>query len=345
MNSIHKVERKDGGNKEEPNAIIIRTSGSERSQRHHDPAIKKEMMKVTEAEEVLVFNEMSRQKQCPRLIGIFEGGRIEEFRKMHWITSKEVVEPKYMEDIAKAFARLHSLKVPLSKSRWEPFWKKAYEGYKNNPFTAWAKELAKENGHDFSPCLSFKHHEDVLWLDKIREKYLNARSKTAFILGDTHYMNLVINEEPNPGELNVYLLDYELCSYGPRGLDLGAHFFNKELGSVIERNFTDVYSMHTEEERRKFLKYYQDELKRLGVKDFDDQGLDSIDNLLFESYVGALLYYLFFNYIAINLSNAEAARMHQNFGLFPITFCKIYLKCKKLLIEKYPFLDPEVIMK
>ena len=193
--------------------------------------------------------------------------------------------------------------------------------------------------------MTINYHEEVLWLDKIREKHFNARSRTALIQADTHYMNLVVNEEPRPDELNVYLLDYELFSYGPRGLDLGAHFMNKALNFLDEENFLSGEDMHTEEERKQFLKFYQDELRKLDVKNFDDQGLDSIDNLLFESYVGALLYNIFFTYIALNLNNPESAKLHKNIAKFPIAFANVYLKSKKLAIEKYPFLAPEVIMK
>ena len=344
MNTTHKVERKGGTNKEEPNTLIIKTSGSEKSQRHHDPAVREEMMKLTVAEEILIVNEMSRSKQCPQLIGVLEKGRVEEFRNMHCITAKEVMMPEYMENIAKAFARMHSLRLPLSKSLWGPFWRKAHAGFKNNPFTKWAKEIAENAGHDFSPCMSLKYDEEVLWLQKVIEKHLNARSRTALIQADTHYMNLVVNEEPRPGELNVYLMDYELCSYGPRGLDLGAHFLNKALNFLDEETMMSGEGMHTEEERRTFLKYYQDELRRLRVKNFDDQGLDSIDNLLFESYVGALLYNMYFTYIAVNLSDPETVKLHPMLEIFPVCFTKLYIESKKLAVEKYPFLDPKVLM-
>ena len=160
----------------------------------------------------------------------------------------------------------------------------------------------------------------------------------------THYQNLVVNEEPRPGELKVFLLDYELSSYGPRGFDLGAHFFNREFDYDNYETSLSGEEMHTEEERRQFLKHYQDELRRLNVKDFDDQGLDSIENLLFESYVGALLYHVYFTYLAVNLWGEEGARQYPSAPLFINTFSSIYIKCKKLAIEKYPFLDPLVLM-
>ena len=344
MNTIHKVERKDGGCKKEPNVIIIRTSGSENSQRHHDPSIREEIMKLTEAEEILVVNEMSRLKQCPKLIGLFERGRVEEFRKMRFISPDEVLMPKFMEDSAKAFARMHLLQLPLSRKKWEPFWKRAYEGFKTNSFMTWAKRLAEEGGYEFSACLSLRYEEEVLWLNQVRQKYFDSRSRIGFIQDDTHYMNLVVNEEPREGELNVFLLDYELGSYGPRGLDLGAHFFNREMNFQDMEKVHSGKEMHTEEERKQFLKFYQEEIKRLGIEDFDDQGIDSIDNLLFESYVGALLYHVFFTYIGINCSREEDAAAYPTFPLFCNIFSSVYIKCKNLAIEKYPFLDPKVLM-
>ena len=344
MNSIHKVERINGINKEEPNIIIVRTSGSELSGDVTNEKIRSDMMKLTEAEELLIVQEMSRLGRSPKLLGVFENGRVEEFRKMHNITPKEVIMPKYMEDSARAFAQFHSIKLPLNKARWDPFWEKAYHLFKNNDFNDWARRVAEELGLDASPFLSLKYDEEILWLNKIREKHFNDRSRMALLQDDTHYMNLVVNEKPRSGELNVYLLDYELCTYGPRGLDLGAHFFNRTMDFENYETFSSGEEMHTEEQRIQFLKYYQDELRKLDIKDFDDQGLDSIDNLLFESYVGALLYHVYFQHIAVNTATEEEREKFKTFLAFNIHFSKVYHKCKELTIEKYPFLDPKMLM-
>ena len=299
-------------------------------------------MKMTQAEEMVAFAEMSRLKQCPRLIGVFEDGRVEEFRKMHFISRDEVLIPEYMEDIAKAFARMHLMQLPLSRTKWQPFWDKAEKGYKDKPLTGWIEKYA--NGIDVSVALSLNYYEEVVWLKKVLKKYFNARSRDGFIQADAHYKNLVVNEEPREGELKVFLLDYEISSYGPRGLDLGGHFFAREANFTVPEYWLDRMDMHSEEQRRRFLKYYQQEVKKLGcIEDFDEEGLDSIDNLLFESYVGALLYHMFFVYIAFNLIGEKRAKERPGMVVAPNYFASVYIKSKKLAIQKYPFLDPKLI--
>lgn len=348
MNTIHKVERTDRMNCKEPNVLIIRSSGAERSAAQHDPAVREEIMKLTEAEEVLIFNEMTKRKQCPRLIGLIEKGRVEEFRSMHCILPQEVLMPQYMQDIAKAFARMHTLDLPLGKKRWTPFWKRAAAGYPKRTTQKWLKALAHELGIE-CVATTIDYGEEVEWLIKVQEKYYDRRSRRALIQADTHYLNLVVNEHPRQGELNVWLLDYELCSYGPRGLDLGAHFLNRQMlwgDDNLQHAYISGLEQHTHEERIAFLRFYRDELRRLHLDDFDENGVDSIDNLLFESYVGALLYHCFFNYIAFFRYTEEQARNAQGGeSMVRIThaFSSAYLEAKRRAIEKYPFLDPSVI--
>lgn len=341
MNTIYKVQRVDNGNIIEPNALVIRTYGGI-VEGGHDPAIREEKMKLTIAEEILVFSEMSRRKQCPKLLGIFEGGRIEVFVKMRFIKADEVISPLYMEDIAKAFARMHSLNVPLNRTKWEPFWKKAELGYKNKPFSRWLRPLAAKHGYDVNEVCSINYYEELLWIKKVRQKYFNSKSRDAFIQADAHYMNLVVNEEPKEDELKVFLLDYELNSYGPRGIDLGGHFFNRPLDFSNHQNMATGKDLHTEEEKRKFLHFYQKEVKKLGfIKNFDENGLDSVDNLLFESHIGGLLYHLFFSYIAFNLTGEKTLTKKPDLISGLITFGRIYLEAKKRAIQIYPFLEPK----
>lgn len=341
MNTIYKVERIVGENIIEPNELVIRTYGGI-VEGGHDPAIREEKMKLTIAEEILVFNEMSRNKQSPKLIGIFEGGRIEEFVQMRFIKADEVIMPNYIEDIAKAFARMHSLKLPISRTKWEPFWKKAEEGFKNKPFSKWLKPLASKHGYDVTEACSINYHQELLWINQIRSKFFNKRSRDAFIQADAHYMNLVVNEKPKEGELKVFLLDYELNSYGPRGIDLGGHFFNRPLDFSNHQNMSTGKPVHTEEEKIQFLKYYQLEVKRLNfIENFDEKGLDSIENLLFESHVGGLMYHLFFTYIAFNLTGEKTLTKKPDLISGLKTFSHVYLIAKKNAIEIYPFLEPK----
>ena len=90
----------------EPPAVIIRKYGGRVVS--ETPA-KKDLRPITETEELLIVHALSREKLMPRLIGLFDGGRIEEFVDCRPITGNEVLDPDIMSDLAKNMARIHAL--------------------------------------------------------------------------------------------------------------------------------------------------------------------------------------------------------------------------------------------
>ena len=75
----------------------------------------------------LIFYEQSRRGWGPKLLGLFEDGRVEEFVDCHTLTAEEAFKPDMIKDVAKAFARFNSHKFPFSQEPTDRL-EKAMEG-------------------------------------------------------------------------------------------------------------------------------------------------------------------------------------------------------------------------
>ena len=65
--------------------------------------------------ESVIFTLLSERALGPRLFGIFNGGRLEEFIVSRPLTSTEIRDPFVSRRIAKKLARVHGLSVPIEK--------------------------------------------------------------------------------------------------------------------------------------------------------------------------------------------------------------------------------------
>ena len=75
------------------------------------------IIKITEVEEVLIFQSFSEKGWGPELLGVFPGGRLEEYIPSHTLTHTEASDPDIIHDVAVSFARFHSMKLPAPKDR------------------------------------------------------------------------------------------------------------------------------------------------------------------------------------------------------------------------------------
>ena len=101
----------DKANKE-PNKLIIRMYGGNMI----DNEMKNTLMKLTINQELVLLGELGHRGLAPKVYGIFEEGRIEEFIGHHMMTEEEACTPEIQRDMAKTIARFHSVdNVPLPK--------------------------------------------------------------------------------------------------------------------------------------------------------------------------------------------------------------------------------------
>ena len=141
---------------------------------------------------------------------------------------------------------------------------------------------------------NFDYPIEQEWVEKIVN---SSRMRANFILGDLNYLNCMVRDRENiaKDESRLVLIDYDAAQINFRGLDFGSHFFGRVMDARINGKVVPGAKFPTKEEKIVFLKNYQSELKRIcAFPDFDENGLDSIENLLQESVVGTLQQVLFF---------------------------------------------------
>ena len=139
------------------------------------------------------------------------------------------------------------------------------------------KETLKKLNIDFELWTSIDYEKEIDWIET---QFSSLPMRKNFILYDMNYLNCLVRNDPKEGQMRVLLIDYDISR---RGVDLGCHFFNRRLNVLSEdKNFVIPNSKFpSDAEKRRFLGIYQQEIKRLNIwTDFDENGIDSIDNLL-----------------------------------------------------------------
>lgn len=109
-----------------------------------------------------------------------------------------------------------------------------------------------------------------------------------------------------PEKLGVCLIDYDYARIDYRGIDLGTRFFNfvHDWINKVKKIIPDA-KLPTLNERKAWLINYQQEIKHLKAwENFDEHGVDSIDNLLIESLYGSVHFMIFFSLFTLSMSEA-----------------------------------------
>ena len=291
-NSITVVSRQRSSVQEpkEPLSVLIRRKGG-------NVVDVDEFAINTDTSSALIAYEMSRRGLGPKMYGVFKGGSVEEYIDSHTLTSEESCILEISHDVAISIANVHAIKgLPLKKTIHQDNMRKQMEWIKNIPnsreYLSNNKSLAKYN-FDIDFLFSFDYEKETEYL---MSKFNQIKSRKNFILNDMNYLNCLVRNNPTNGQLRVMLIDYDLGHYDYRGIDLGMHFFNRRFNvQGKEEKIIPGSKFPTTEEKKRFLKIYQQEIKRLNIwDDFEENGIDSVDNLLIESMVGHLQFTLYF---------------------------------------------------
>lgn len=175
-----------------------------------------------------VFNQLAAEDLGPKLYGVFEGGRIEEFLPGSPLTSAELTNDDVSAVVAKKIAAIHKLNVEsLDK---EPNWlvdkindyhdyiiktKKEFPTFfGHNNISPSAKTIATELlAIDFRP-------EIELVANSIKE----SEAPLVFSHNDLHQNNILLLHDTDKDLYDrIVLIDFEYCSYNYRMFDLANH--------------------------------------------------------------------------------------------------------------------------
>ena len=311
------ISRKASSGKEskEPLSLLIRRKGENASDVD-------ELGMNTDTLSTVTAYEMSKRGLGPKLYGLIKGGSIVEYIDSHTITSEESTDPVISRDFALSLAAIHAIQgLPLKQTSCEDIFKLEEKWIKEIPRMRGfihGLEAIKKYNLDLDFVTGFDYTGEHDWLIR---KCRTLKLRKNLILFDMNFFNCLVRNDAKEGQLRLVLIDYDLSQYNYRGIDLGAHFIPRNEAGVKDEIISKSF-FPTLEGKRQFLRTYQQEIKRLNAwEDYDEDGIDSIDNLLIESLVGQCYYFLFWT--SIHMSKADQL-MNDNPSL--ITHIEFFLK-------------------
>lgn len=282
-NTVHIVKRNDLSIIE-PAVVILRHYGGNRLD------MMRWVTKNKESEEILIAMEMSDKGWGPTVYGVFSGGRVEEY-----IDTCCLIEPQLLRDdrsialeIARSYARFHSIQLPLSKGKFIDFRDSVptIDPKKRVVLEEQVKSQRFDLVSKLAMLLDWNTSDDKKWLFQVFEK---QGFRQGLAMTDANYLNILLRRDRIEGRSFIVLIDYELAAYGYTAIDMGGHLLKRQ---VNPHNSEEVYSgfdFPSMEEIRDFVTAYADECQVLGTL----RQQDSIDSLVKEALYGCLLWTIY----------------------------------------------------
>lgn len=288
-NTTWLVSRNQGS--KEPSQVIIRQS------RGLVREVIQGFSPTNEVQETLIYNEVSKYGCGPKLFAVFDDFKVIEFIDSETLTPQLASDPIIMKEVAKSMARYHSMDLPIDR-RGFGILKKTEELIEKVPelYDFWnqAKNSVKDKIRDMKEVEDFLKWDIIKELHTLQEIGVKVNSRVVLIHGDPNFSNRLVRKTAQlPDQLMVLSCDFEFSCYSERAFDIGGHFCNF-MFEFSKPGHLSGHAMPDEDDRKLFLKEYLQETKKLKyLRDFDELGRDSLDNIMYEADYGILVYLLF----------------------------------------------------
>jgi len=298
INSLQLICR-DNAAVTEPNAVLIRHFG--RSGEIEEPPSTSTTLSA--AQQAIVHWEMSRKGWGPRVYGFFAGGRLEEYyADSHTLTSAKSMQLSVRGDVARAYARLHSLRLPLRRDVFRLILREFVESVRSKraDVVVSLREVDHPVAKQYAAMFETTDWvEELKWIAGLFEKH---DCKITVIHGDTNYLNILVKPDNVSEKNRVVLIDYETVCYSYRGFDIGGHFTERMYCYSQPDSQLTGYSAPAIEEQRAFCEAYLDESRALG-EELSER--DTVEQLLLEASIGRLWHSLFVNMMCTVFDEVE----------------------------------------
>uniref|UniRef100_A0A1I7Z372 Choline/ethanolamine kinase n=1 Tax=Steinernema glaseri TaxID=37863 RepID=A0A1I7Z372_9BILA len=241
--------------------------------------------------ESVIFTLLSERRLGPRLYGIFNGGRLEEYIPSRPLTCQEIAKVPISNKIAKRLARVHQLDVPIWK---EP-------DYLCEAMERWLRQLVNKDAFDLPEMYHDWAPETISWTQLLQEiNYLRqdrtvirkSTSAVAFCHNDLQEGNILLpkassgnirmpsvsDDAPdnmltafNPADPRLVLIDFEYASYNYRAFDFANHFVEYTIDYDVDYPpyYKIIPDRFPSEERQ--IGFFETYLREQGVLTNDDQ--------------------------------------------------------------------------
>eukprot|EP00127_Corallochytrium_limacisporum_P004906 Clim_evm50s191 gene=Clim_evmTU50s191 len=226
--------------------VLVRVHGEKTSQM------------IDRVADTLVSAIMGERGLGPKLLGMFEKGRIEDFLPFRTLKTPDLKDKQLQEEICAMLAKVHSLMIPLPKS---PVFFRSLER-----FMAVAKDTDFEDA-----ALQAKVNDLISRFDMVEEieflrNYIGKGEHTVcFCHNDLQEGNILV-DPANPGD--VRFIDFEYSAYNYRMFDFANHF----IEHAIDYNYPEypyfkitLENFPTHDEMQSWLETYIATRRKLGV--------------------------------------------------------------------------------
>ena len=284
VNTVHIVHRRNQA-VVEPATVILRHYGGNKFD------LSSWSIKNSEVEESAIVKEMSDRGFGPKLYGLFDGGRVEEFIVSRTLSHDDLNNKDICADIARSYARVHSLQPPIRRDKFDCFFQSV------NMISDASRVLlvtgVTRERPDLLPILCKMLDVDTTsekkWLIKMMKETRMKKSLTMF---DTNMSNILIRTDYDADKHNsrVLLIDYEGASYAYSGIDLGGHFNMRMVQITDGVPRPSAVAFAGVDVIRSFIEVYADECRVLGTV----RTSDTIDSLVRQTLLGSMISTMFF---------------------------------------------------
>ncbi|KAK6752350.1 hypothetical protein RB195_003647 [Necator americanus] len=233
--------------------------------------------------ESVVFTLLSERCLGPKLLGVFPGGRFEQFIPSRPLQCTEISKPMIGRIIAPMLARVHTLDVPITKEpevmncarSWLTKFRLTAGGARPIDIRCTA---ARVPPHCYPTAITCDQLEEEL--NFVEDFLAKSKSPVVFSHNDLQEGNILLfadyhldidgtvrSRSGEKADIDpLVLIDFEYCSYNYRGFDLGNHFC--EYGFDYNCDQPPYYKIYGEmfevdQERRNFCEAYRDEVYKM----------------------------------------------------------------------------------
>lgn len=265
-------------NKSEPHQVIVRIFTG-----------LNDMALAGEAGEALLFDTVGKAELGPKLLGVFEGGRLEEFINGRTLNFKDQRDIPALISVARKLARYHSLDLPLRKN--PTFYEdRLYDCLKKGTDAKKILDLSKQPEHLREMVKSVAERDSVQELTWIIEGLKKLPGRIVCSHNDFYTNNILVKGDRATDEIqeeDVLIADLEMTYHYYRGFDIGlflseASFDYSDLGGIKQ------VGRLSEELQRTFIRAYLEKWKELNPDKFDN-AIDNEDSIMKEQMLFGLV--------------------------------------------------------
>ncbi len=232
-----------------------------------------------EATEGIVFFANGIEGLGPKLLGVFDGGRVEEFVPSHRLTEADLADDNNARELIRKLARFHALQLPVSKKKRDLLHISAT--YQDQYIKENIVKLATRCNVNLDE-LSYLEEDYVVEHSFLRSFESKVGGRLVLCHGDLNKNNILVRDTPDKFDERVMLIDYELAGRDYRGCDLAALLISRTVEMKDDGKFHIVCEWPDDDYRRMIFTEYLLETKKLNYFEFDENGLDSIDHVMME---------------------------------------------------------------